>query len=115
MPATSTDRSLQAAFAPLRAGNTTALNSNVGATPALLTADNTGFGVRRILLRNTHASQTLAVCLVAAGASIAALTQANGYVLAAGERIEFIVDADTRVALVGSGASTTYSAWVSDL
>lgn len=113
MPATSTERSLQSAFTPLR-HTSIPLNSTASATPALLTADLTGDQVRRVTIKNQHATQLIAVCFVARGASIAALTTASGYQLSPGQEFTFSVHSDTSIALVASGAATSFTALVSD-
>jgi hypothetical protein len=115
MAATSTDRSLQGAFAPLRADNTQFVNSTAGTSPALLVTDNAGAAIRRVKVKNLHATQDIAVCLVRRGASVAALTTSSGWLLKPGAEETWTVDADSNVALVASGASTTFTAMVSDV
>src|SRR5688572_15192350 len=110
------DVALKAAFTPLAHDNSTFANGDASGTPALLTADIAATQkTRRITITNLHASQVLTVCLVQAGVAIDALTTTSGYRIPAGAERVFLVSARSRVALVASGASTGYSAIISDV
>jgi hypothetical protein len=111
------DRGLAASYTPLDSG-ALPINLNATTTPALVTPDKAGQSARRFILKNKSASVEVTLAIVDRGASaptLAALTTASGYQLAAGERITLVVDANSNLASIAASGSQALTGWVSSV
>lgn len=125
----STDSILRAAFGPISASQplTLGLANSVGTSSVLLFNDVTGPSpsfvstVRRVRIKNTHASAFLAVFFVGVGTapssetvSAAGAPSGAAIVLGPGDTESFLVESTQRVLVVGSAAGTTFVAVTTD-
>lgn len=76
----------------------------VGATSAVLAAQNRGR--LKVVVTNTHATQTLSIAFATVVDSAPTAVAGSGVIVSAGGRFE--TDFRGALAVIGSGASTTY-------
>lgn len=119
----SVERALQAAFSPIHGIPTNATAGTVDAVPIVLFTDLATTGAsrtvkRRFRIANTHASQTLAIHLVALGTAAGGAQRVNtrGAMVVFPRTAEaFSVDASLTILVVGEGSATTFEAVSDDL
>lgn len=113
---TTIDRGLLAAFAPVfdpKVGS-----SSVGTTSKQLVDDHPGnleHNVRRLRIYNAHATQLLGVCLIHQFEDPTTLTMAGAVWIPPGQTWSSIIDWSHRLAVVASGAGTTYNYFCDDI
>lgn len=114
--ALSVERSIQGTFGAILAPPTVT-STSVGTTAQVLITDSTAdpaTGVREVLLCNTHASQTLYIGFFAKGATVTGMAVTDGIPVPAGGSRSLVIGAGLRLAVMASGAATTYTVLVSD-
>lgn len=111
----SVERSLQASFGPITSPPAIT-STTVGTTAQLLIADSAAShsGVREVSIINTHGSQSLAILFFNAGATVTGGTFAQGWPILPGSSQTITVQGNIRLAVIGSGASTSYVVMVND-
>lgn len=111
----SVERSLQGSFGPITSPPTIT-STTVGTTAQVLITDSTAAhnGVREVSVINTHGSQSVAILFFTAGATVTGGTFAQGWPILPGSSQTFTVQANLRLAIIGSGASTSYVVMVND-
>lgn len=125
----STDSILKAAFGPISRSQplVAALASSVGTTSVLLFTDITAPDpqfqtvIRRVRVRNTHATAFLAIFAVTLGqapgaetVSAAGAPSGAAIVLGPGDTDSFLVESNQRLLIVGSAAGTSFAAVTTD-
>ncbi len=117
MPLISADRAIRSSLGPIHAIPTVS-TTNIGTAIADLFVDSVGdrnTGIRRIRVVNLHASQFLAIVFKAYGAAYASEAVADGIQIPPGTIFTCEYSANLKCGIVGSGATTTYNAVLSDL
>lgn len=110
----SIERAIQGTFGPIYVPPTVT-SASVGTTAAVCITDSTrdpATGVREVLICNTHASQTLYVGFFALGATVTGMASTAGIPIPPGGSRSLVIGCGLRLAIMGSGASTSYVAFV---
>lgn len=110
---------LQGAFLPLGFNGLAPIivDTNVGTTAALLTADLPGNEItkmRRVRLLNTSTTGTISLIIVPRGQAAGAQTVASGTRISPGSELSVLVSARVRMLVVADEAATTFNATISD-
>ena len=115
---TSPSRAIESAFGPI-VGEPIVVDTTVGTTPAALVADisdDMHHRDRRVFIYNSHASQTIAVLLKPRGIAWASsgLDHQDGLAVPPGQFRQLVVNSRLSIGVVGSSATTSFNAVVSD-